>query len=94
MLERLINAYENDSLRLLSQLHEAIDNEDGDSLASCAHSLKAGSANVGAPKLAAMYSTLEALGTAGDCAQAATLWPEIRMLHGDVEEALQKLKTA
>jgi HPt (histidine-containing phosphotransfer) domain-containing protein len=62
LVERVINAFVDDTPRHLTTLRQAIAGLDAGSVRKVAHSLKSSSANVGAETLAQMCKDMEILG--------------------------------
>jgi len=61
LLNKLINIYLNDSLRLLRELRQAVTLGDANSVRHAAHSFKSSSANVGAVRLVSLCKKLEGM---------------------------------
>ena len=73
LLERVISAFAGDTPRQLARLRGAIDTHDTEAMRKVAHSLKSGSANVGANALSQLCKEMEKLGRAGSTDGAAVL---------------------
>ncbi|MBA5690296.1 hybrid sensor histidine kinase/response regulator [Rugamonas apoptosis] len=94
LLERVLQAYVNDTPTHLLTLRQAIAAADADNLRKAAHSLKASSANVGAEALALACKEMELLGRNGSTAGAADLLAgmerEFQAVHQSLNTILEK----
>ena len=73
LLERVLQAYVNDTPTHLQTLRQAIAAADANNLRKAAHSLKSSSANVGAQALAQACKEMEQLGRNGSTVGAADM---------------------
>jgi HPt (histidine-containing phosphotransfer) domain-containing protein len=73
IVKRTIGLYFENAPRLLQELREGAIKRDAAVLGRASHTLKSNSANVGAIRLAARCSELEALARSGDVAKACSL---------------------
>ncbi|KAB8036617.1 response regulator [Janthinobacterium aquaticum] len=73
LLGRVIHAFVSDTPRQLGVLHAAIEQHDHEAMRKVAHSLKSGSANVGADGLAQLCREMEQLGRASSLDGAAAM---------------------
>ena len=91
LLEKVINAFTGDTPRQLASLHTAIAARDTEAMRKVAHSLKSGSANVGADALALQCKEMEKLGRAGSTDGAARLLQTMDQQFLAVRDALGRL---
>jgi CheY-like chemotaxis protein/HPt (histidine-containing phosphotransfer) domain-containing protein len=70
LLGDLIGIFKEDSVRQLSNIHDAIENNQAELVKLAAHTLKGTCGNLGAPEVAAVASQLEQLAAAGDLTRA------------------------
>jgi two-component system, sensor histidine kinase and response regulator len=73
LVDRVITTFMHDTPRQLRSLHEGVRGADSNAVRKIAHSLKSGSANVGADALSQMCRDLETQARAGDLSQATAL---------------------
>jgi signal transduction histidine kinase/CheY-like chemotaxis protein len=90
ILERIVIAYCTSSDILVSSLREALDGDDMTSLQTSAHSLKSGSANVGALHLSELNKKLEMGCRNNTLENAADLVSSIEVEYVRVKDALRK----
>jgi len=76
----LIQAYLEDSPKLLAEAKDALAKNDAETFRRATHSLKSNSANFGAHTLAAMSKELEQMGRAGNLAGA-----DVKLAHAESE---------
>ncbi len=91
LLERVILAFTGETPRQLAAMREAIAGADAETLRKVAHSLKSGSANVGADGLAQLCKDMEKLGRAGSTEGAATLLQQMQQAFLAVRESLSAI---
>ena len=91
LLEKVINAFTGDTPRQLASLRVAIAAQDTEAMRRVAHSLKSGSANVGADALALQCKEMEKLGRAGSTDGAARLLHSMDQQFLAVRDALGRL---
>lgn len=91
LLERVILAFASETPRQLAAMREAIARTDAEALRKVAHSLKSGSANVGADGLAQLCKEMEKLGRAGSTEGAAPLLQEMQQAFLAVRESLSAI---
>ena len=91
LLERVILAFTGETPRQLAAMREAIAGADAEALRKVAHSLKSGSANVGADGLAQLCKEMEKLGRAGSTEGAATLLQQMQQAFLAVRESLSAI---
>ena len=91
LLEKVINAFTGDTPRQLASLRTAIAAQDTEAMRRVAHSLKSGSANVGADALALQCKEMEKLGRAGSTDGAARLLQSMDQQFLAVRDALGRL---
>ena len=91
LLEKVINAFTGDTPRQLASLRVAIAEQDTEAMRRVAHSLKSGSANVGADALALQCKEMEKLGRAGSTDGAARLLHSMDQQFLAVRDALGRL---
>ena len=89
LVQRVVQAYLENSEELAMQLHAAIDSADAESVTKTVHTLKSSSANVGALKLAGLCKTLETAGRQSDLSRAAELHQQIQQEYEQVIDALK-----
>jgi len=73
LLQRVLQAFIDDTPRHLQAMRRALDGRDSEQLRKAAHSLKSSSANVGADTLARLSRDMEALGRGGHTDGAAAV---------------------
>jgi PAS domain S-box-containing protein len=88
IITELIDYYLEDSPKLLQSIMEAIKQEDANGLQRAAHTLKSSSASLGALKFSQLCKALEALGRAGNVAEASTHLAELMEAYHGVEFSL------
>eukprot|EP01133_Synstelium_polycarpum_P020235 gene20235-24262_t len=91
LLERVILAFTGETPRQLAAMREAIAGADAEALRKVAHSLKSGSANVGADGLAQLCKEMEKLGRAGSTEGAAPLLQQMQQAFLAVRESLSAI---
>ena len=91
LLEKVIIAFTSDTPRQLASLRAAIAAHDTEAMRKVAHSLKSGSANVGADALAQQCKEMEKLGRAGSTDGAAGLLHAMDQQFLAVRDALERL---
>lgn len=91
LLERVILAFTSETPRQLSAMRAAIAGADAQALRKVAHSLKSGSANVGADGLAQLCKEMEKLGRAGSTEGAAPLLQQMQQAFLAVRESLSAI---
>ena len=91
LLERVIQAFVGETPRQLTAMREAIAGADAEALRKVAHSLKSGSANVGADGLAQLCKDMEKLGRAGSTEGAAPLLQQMQQAFLAVRESLSAI---
>ncbi|TDY36878.1 response regulator [Janthinobacterium sp. 75] len=91
LLERVILAFTSETPRQLSAMRVAIAGADADALRKVAHSLKSGSANVGADRLAQLCKEMEKLGRAGSTEGATILLLQMQQAFLAVSESLSAI---
>ncbi|MGK5073436.1 response regulator [Janthinobacterium sp. ZB1P44] len=91
LLERVIEAFVGETPRQLIAMREAIAGADAEALRKVAHSLKSGSANVGADGLAQLCKEMEKLGRAGSTEGAAALLQQMQQAFLAVRESLKAI---
>jgi CheY-like chemotaxis protein len=88
-LETVLNLYLESTQGLLSQIEQAIEEEDCGNLWKSAHSLKSASGNVGAEELSRLCRELEAMGRAKAPAEASAMYSQIKIEYQAVKESLR-----
>ena len=88
-LEELVDAYLDSTPELFATMRQAAATGDGPALQRAAHSLKTGSAGVGALALAAQCKQLEDMGRSGDLTDAAALVDQAAAAYDAVAAALR-----
>ncbi|MCC7703260.1 response regulator [Janthinobacterium sp. GW460P] len=91
LLERVIEAFVGETPRQLSAMRAAIAGADAEALRKVAHSLKSGSANVGADGLAQLCKEMEKLGRAGSTEGAAPLLLQMQQAFLAVRASLNAI---
>jgi signal transduction histidine kinase/DNA-binding response OmpR family regulator/HPt (histidine-containing phosphotransfer) domain-containing protein len=91
LVEKVINAYVDDTPQQLSTLRRAIDGMDTDNVRRIAHTLKSASANVGAESLAALCKEMEHLGRAATTEGADGLLTDMEQEFQAVRNSLTAL---
>ncbi len=91
LLSKIIGLYLNDSLKLLQQIRDGIADADPEMLRQAAHSLKSGSANLGAIELAAACKEMEQRGRGRQLEGTADLLRQLETHYDQAREALAKL---
>ncbi|MET0356880.1 MAG: response regulator [Cellvibrio sp.] len=92
LLIRVIDLYLESSPKLLSDMEQAVAQQDTKNLYKIAHSLKNSSANLGVTDLTNLCRDLEIKGREGDLAEAALLVTRIKKLYVAVEMTLLNIK--
>ena len=91
LLERVILAFTSETPRQLAAMREAIAGADAEALRKVAHSLKSGSANVGADALAQLCKDMEKLGRANSTEGAAGMLQDMEREFLAVRESLSAI---
>lgn len=86
-LAELLETYFEDTPKLFSTMHAAVENQDADEFRRAAHSIKSNSANFGAMDLSMKAKALEEMGKSGDLSSA-----DEALI--DVETEYEKVKTS
>jgi len=94
VLARVIGLYLESAPQLVAQLREAVSAGNASRLQRAAHSLKSGSANLGALALGALCRELEAIGESGTVDGAAPLVARVTQQFESVRTALTALRDA
>ena len=89
-LKELVDAYLDSTPGLFAAMRRAAAAGDGAGLQRAAHSLKSGSANMGALALAALCKQLEDMGKSGALDGAVELIAAAEAAYGDVAAALRE----
>jgi HPt (histidine-containing phosphotransfer) domain-containing protein len=88
-LGELVEAYLAESPGLFASMRQGIASGDGPTLQRAAHSLKSGSASLGALAFAAQCKELEEMGKAGALEGAETRYEALEAAYGGVVAALE-----
>jgi len=88
LLARVINLYLQESPKLVQKLKQAARAGNGPEMASCAHSLKSSSANVGAKVLSRYCEEVETSARRADTEEARKILGKIETEHNCVLSAL------
>lgn len=91
IIDDLVNSLENDAVRSLGEMHDAIDQGDAQQLRKSAHRLKGSCASLGAVQAASLCQELEALGGSGNIEQAAPIVEYLETVCADSIHALREL---
>ncbi len=91
-LKGLISSFINDTPKLLSDLHHALDTGDYELLRRAGHTLKSSCRDFGASRLAQLGKQLETLGKDKTIDGAAELLGEAEAEYGPVKIALEKIR--
>ena len=91
LLERVILAFTGETPRQLAAMRDAIAGADAEALRKVAHSLKSGSANVGADALAQLCKEMETLGRAGSTEGAQDLLQAMQLAFLAVRDLLSAI---
>jgi two-component system sensor histidine kinase/response regulator len=89
LFTRIIDAYLDDTPKVLEQMRQAVDGDDMFEIAKAAHTLKSSSANVGAVEFADRCKQLEALARRGSVGMVRELLGDLRAAYASVESALR-----
>ncbi len=89
--KELITSFLTTSPPLVTELHQALDQEDASKLKRAAHTLKSGSADFGALTLSGFCKELEMMAKAGTLEGAAELIAQIEAEYERVKVALEAL---
>jgi len=92
-LSDLITSYLDDTAKLLSDLHRAVDTNDTNLLRRAGHTLKSSSRDFGATSLSDLGKKLEELGKEQMLIGAADLVTQAKAAYGPVKNALEKVRT-
>ena len=92
LLTRVIDLYIETSPKLLSDMEQAVTQQDTKGLYKIAHSLKNSSANLGVTELTNLCRELEIKGREGELVEATLLVTRIKKLYNAVELALLAIK--
>ncbi|MDB6034886.1 MAG: sensor hybrid histidine kinase [Verrucomicrobiales bacterium] len=87
-LKELIELFIKDAKPRIERMQAALNEKDGNGLASAAHTLKGSASNLGARGLAGLCSQLEKIGKSGDLAEAANILLDVRSEFQFVETSL------
>jgi two-component system sensor histidine kinase/response regulator len=87
-LQELIELFIKDAKPRIEKMQSALNEMDGNGLASAAHTLKGSASNLGARGLAALCAQLEKIGKNGDLAEAANILLDVRSEFQSVETSL------
>jgi CheY-like chemotaxis protein len=93
MIPELIDLFFVTAEPLVEEIRSAVQNEASDKLFRAAHTLRPGSAHLGAARLAALCAELEAIGKSGQLAGAATKLADFEAEFSRVKVALEAEKT-
>jgi signal transduction histidine kinase/CheY-like chemotaxis protein/HPt (histidine-containing phosphotransfer) domain-containing protein len=93
LAQQILKTFLDSAGERLEAIERAVTANDGSGLAQAAHALKSSSANVGADTLAALFKQLEALGRAGQTAEAQPLLEGVRQEYARASTAMQNLIT-
>ena len=89
ILEKLFGIFQSNSATLMEQLREALaTTQDAETVRRAAHSLKSGSANVGAMGLSNLFKKLEEMGREGNIREGAELLEDVELQYAMVCRAL------
>jgi len=89
ILSQVIALYLDSSPKQLRELHVAVSSGDAPAIERVAHSLKSGSANLGAATLSSFFRELESMGRMKSIDNAVELLSKIEAEYGAVETALK-----
>ena len=89
LVERVVLAYLESSVKHMTDLRSAVESTDADSVRTCAHALKSSSANVGALNLAELCKQLEGKGREKNLSGAGMLQRRIQHEYERAAAALQ-----
>lgn len=93
----LVDVFEEDSKRLLTEIKTNIDTSNMKGLEESAHSLKSASSSIGAARVAEIASDLEQLGESGTADGASDKWEELSqrltVAHTAFRELLAQAQT-
>lgn len=89
ILSQVIALYLDSSPQQLRELHVAVSSGDAPAIERVAHSLKSGSANLGASTLSSFFRELESMGRMKSIDNAVELLSKIEAEYGEVETALK-----
>jgi CheY-like chemotaxis protein len=90
VLEKVLGAFRESSSQLVAAMQAALSRGDGHAVYQAAHSLKSGSANVGATTLSTHCREIEALGRANALADATAVFERLEAEYALVEAALKR----
>jgi two-component system sensor histidine kinase/response regulator len=90
LLARVIQAYFQETPKIMETLRDALDLGDASIAAKAAHTMKSSSANVGALHLAELFKQLETHTRADSLETAQSVFQQIAQEFGRVQQALQK----
>jgi HPt (histidine-containing phosphotransfer) domain-containing protein len=89
----LIDLFLTESPKYFSELHHAIQSDNGMAVYQAAHKLKGSAANVGAKRLIALCARLEQAGRSGEIEQAETLYStQLQKENEQLRRALERVK--
>ena len=88
----LIDAYLDDTPRLLNELAESLAQQDATKFSRMAHSIKSSSASLGALFFSAQAKELEMIGKQGDLAGVQPKVEHLKMNYVQVQQKLRELK--
>jgi HPt (histidine-containing phosphotransfer) domain-containing protein len=88
LLKRIIDAYLEDTPKLIEKMKDAVDKDDTFEVAKAAHTLKSSSGNVGAVELSDRCKQLEALARRGSLGMVRELLADVEAAYIGVQAAL------
>ncbi|WP_374580870.1 response regulator [Pseudoduganella sp.] len=91
LLQRVLDAFLQDTPRQLAALREAIAGNDAEAVRKTAHSQKSSAANIGADTLAKLFKDLEHIGRAGQTDGAAVLLAQLELEFQSVRQSLSTI---
>jgi HPt (histidine-containing phosphotransfer) domain-containing protein len=89
---QLLDSYLTTAVSLLASLVQGVALEDADAVRLAAHTLKSGSADVGALTVSRLCAELEALGRTDDLAEAPALVARLQAMMPPVREAVAAVR--
>ncbi|MGZ3183504.1 MAG: response regulator [Telluria sp.] len=91
LVRKVVAAFVDDTPQQLQAMRRAVGAGDSEAVRRTAHSLKSGSANIGADALAQLCRELESLGRAQDTASAAVMLAELELEYEAVRRSLEAI---
>ncbi len=91
LAHRIMRVYLDASGENMAGLEQALVSGDAEALRHAAHTLKSSSANVGAPRLSALFKRLEGMGARADMVEARAAMEAVRLEYARVVNALRAL---